>query len=404
MTDRLDVKSDFEIFKLDGDFVYFDSASTTLVPKIAVESTSHFLNTVVASARRGAYSLAIKGGSIVKDVRETLAIFLKDESSSFSFQKSIPSAIASLVYGYDWKQSKKEKIIISQNEDNSVYISLLRAAEVLNLDVDIIPLEDDGTISLESLERSVDEKTGIVAIGHTIPGIGTVNPISKAVDIVHKHNAILLTDATRSVGLTQDSLFNFGCDILVFSANIGLMGPPGLAIQWISPELGLNHTPGILGGTSVSIIHGTTYETAFQPHKFESGYINIPAIAGLGTAIEYLSELHEKGLISHIKNLSRHMKKRLLEIPNLTLYGNPNETNTIFGFNLGDSSDIGCHDIALFLDESNIAVGSGYICAHPIIQSITNDGLVQVSMHAYNSINDVDRLTDTLATISEQLM
>ncbi|MBE0525815.1 MAG: aminotransferase class V-fold PLP-dependent enzyme, partial [Candidatus Thorarchaeota archaeon] len=155
MTDKLDVKSDFEIFKLDGDFVYFDSASTTLVPKIAVEATTHFLNTVVVSSRRGAHRLAVKGGSIVKDVRETLTIFLKGESSSFSFQKSIPSAIASLVYGYDWKQSKKEKIIISQNEDNSVYISLLRAAEVLNLDIDIIPLEDDGTISLEFLERSI---------------------------------------------------------------------------------------------------------------------------------------------------------------------------------------------------------------------------------------------------------
>ncbi|TFH11873.1 MAG: aminotransferase class V-fold PLP-dependent enzyme [Candidatus Thorarchaeota archaeon] len=404
MTDKLDVKSDFEIFKLDGDFVYFDSASTTLVPKIAVEATTHFLNTVVVSSRRGAHRLAVKGGSIVKDVRETLTIFLKGESSSFSFQKSIPSAIASLVYGYDWKQSKKEKIIISQNEDNSVYISLLRAAEVLNLDIDIIPLEDDGTISLEFLERSIDEKTGIVAIGHTIPGIGTTNPISKAADIVHKHNAILLTDATRSVGLTQDSPVNLGCDVLVFSANIGLMAPPGLAIQWITPELGLNHIPGILGGTSVSLIQDKTYETAFQPHKFESGYINIPAIAGLGAAIEYLSNLHEKDLISHMKNLSRYMKKRLLEIPSLTLYGNPNETNTIFGFNLGKSSDIGCHDIALFLDESNIAVRSGYICAHPIIQSITDDGLIQVSMHAYNSIDDVDRLADTLVTISEQLM
>jgi len=404
MTDRLDVKSDFEIFKLNGDFVYFDSASTTLVPKIAVDATTHFLNAIVASSRRGAHSLAVKGGSIVKDVRETLATFLKGESSSFSFQKSIPSAIASFVYGYDWKQSKKEKIIISQNEENSVYISLLRAAEVLNLDVDIIPLKDDGTISLEFLEQAIDEKTGIVAIGHTIPGIGTINPISKASDIVHEHDAILLTDATRSVGLTQDSPFNLGCDVLVFSANIGLMGPPGLAIQWISPELGLSHTPGILGGTSVSVIQGTTYETAFQPHKFESGYINIPAIAGLGTAIKYLSELHEKNLISHVKNLSRHMKKRLLEIPGLTLYGNPNETNTIFGFNLGDSSSIGCHDIALFLDESNIAVRSGYICAHPIIQSITDDGLVQVSMHAYNTIDDVDRLADTLIIISEQLI
>ncbi len=404
MTDRLDIKSDFEIYKMNADFVYFDSASTTLVPKVAVDATTNFLNTIVASARRGAYSLAVKGGSIVKDVRETLATFLKGEPSSFSFQKSIPSAIASLVYGYDWKQNKKEKIIISQNEENSVYISLLRAAEVLNLEVDVVPLKDDGTISLEFLEHSVDEKTGIVAIGHTIPGIGTINPITKASDIVHEHDAILLTDATRSIGLTQGSPVNLGCDVLVFSANIGLMGPPGLAIQWISPELGQNHTPGILGGTSVSVIHDKTYETAFQPHKFESGYINIPAIAGLGKAIEYLSELDEKNLIFHVMNLSRHMKKRLLEIPDLTLYGNPNETNTIFGFNLGSSSDIGCHDIALFLDESNIAVRSGYICAHPIIQSITDDGLVQASMHVYNTIDDIDKLADTLVIISKQLM
>ena len=190
----------------------------------------------------------------------------------------------------------------------------------------------------------------------------------------------------------------------MFSANIGLMGPPGLAIQWISPELGMDHVPGILGGTSVSLIQDTTYETAFQPHKFESGYINIPAIAGLGSSIEYLSDLHNRGLISHIKNLSKHMKKRLLEISNLTLYGDLNDTTTIFGFNLGDPSEIGCHDVALFLDESHIAVRSGYVCAHPIIQSITDDGLVQASIHAYNSISDIDRLADTLVTISEQLM
>ncbi len=404
MIDPSIIKSDFEIFKSNSDLVYLDSASTTLVPRVAVESTSDFLNNTVASARRGAHKLAIKGGNIVKEVREDLAAFLQGNASSFSFQKSIPSTVASLAYGYDWKQNKKDKILISQNEDNSVYVSLLRVAEVLNLDIEIISLEEDGTISLPALEHSIDDKTGIVAIGHSIPGIGTRNPVSRAAEIIHEHDAVLLTDATRSVGLTQDSPIHLGCDILVFSANIGLMAPPGLTIQWISTELGKNHRPGIIGGTAVSLIQNTTYETAFQPHKFESGYINIPAIAGLKSSIKYLSNLHTKGLVQHLMNLSKHMKKRLLEIPSLTLYGNPDDTNTIFGFNIGDTSEIGCHDIAMFLDESNIAVRSGYICAHPIIQSITDDGLIQASLHAYNSLDDINKFTDTLMIITEQLL
>ncbi|MHA1864565.1 MAG: aminotransferase class V-fold PLP-dependent enzyme [Candidatus Thorarchaeota archaeon] len=404
MTARLDIKSDFSLYEKNPNLAYFDSASTTLVPKVSVKATTNFLDNVVVSTRRGAHKFAVKGSSIVEDSRKSLATFLESESSSISFQKSIPSAIASLVFGYDWKQKKKDKVIISQNEENSVFVSVLRAAEILDLDVTTIPLESDGSISLESLDQSVDDKTGIVAVGHVIPGIGTVNPITKAADIIHEHDAILLTDATRSMGLSQNSPVTLGCDVLVFSANIGLMAPPGLAIQWISQSTEDNHIPGILGGSSVSDVTTTTYETAFQPDKFESGFINVPAIAGLGSSIEYLTDLHTKGLSHHIIDLSRHMKKRLMEITDLSLYGNPNDTTTIFGFNLGDPSEVGCHDIALFLDESDIAVRSGLVCAHPLIQSLAEDGLIQASIHAYNSISDIDRLADTLIAISKQLI
>jgi len=404
MTARLDIKSDFSLYEKNPNLAYFDSASTTLVPKVSVKATTNFLDNVVVSTRRGAHKFAVKGSSIVEDSRKSLATFLESESSSISFQKSIPSAIASLVFGYDWKQKKKDKVIISQNEENSVFVSVLRAAEILNLDVTTIPLESDGSISLESLDQSVDDKTGIVAVGHVIPGIGTVNPITKAADIIHEHDAILLTDATRSMGLSQNSPVTLGCDVLVFSANIGLMAPPGLAIQWISQSTEDNHIPGILGGSSVSDVTTTTYETAFQPDKFESGFINVPAIAGLGSSIEYLTDLHTKGLSHHIINLSRHMKKRLMEITDLSLYGNPNDTTTIFGFNLGNPSEVGCHDIALFLDESDIAVRSGLVCAHPLIQSLVEDGLIQASIHAYNSISDIDRLADNLIAISKQLI
>ncbi len=404
MPAKIDVKSDFSIYDEIPGFTYFDSASTTLVPKSSVNTTTVFLSSVVASARRGAHRLAVRGSSIVESTRQSLSRFLETNPASISFQKSIPSAVASLVYGYNWKDSKRNKIIIAQSEENSVYVSMLRAAEVLHLDVEIAPIENDGSVSLSLLDSLVDGKTGIVAVSHVIPGIGTRNPISEVAEIVHSHDALLLTDSTRSMGLVEYSPVHLGSDILVFSANIGLMGPPGLALQWISPSVDRNHVPGILGGSAISNVHKKQYDVAFQPDKYEPDYLNVPAIAGLDTSINYLSRLRSKGLIKHLARLSNHMRKRLHEIDGLTLYGAPKSETTIFGFNLGDTSYIGCHDIALFLDESNIAVRSGLVCAHPLIQSMTQDGLVQVSLHAYNTIDDINRLVSTLDIISQQLL
>jgi cysteine desulfurase/selenocysteine lyase len=404
MTAEFDIKHDFGVYDHTPDFAYFDSASTTLVPRQAVSTTNNFLTTVVSSARRGAHRLAVRGGAIVENTRKSLATFLETDKSQISFQKSIPSAVASFVYGFDWKTASKNKIVIAQSEENSILVSLLQSAKVLNLDVEVAPIDDKGNLLITELEKMVDDNTGIVAVSHVSPGPGIHNPIHTIAEIAHKSNSLLLTDATRSAGLTNETLTALGSDILVFSANIGLMGPPGLAIQWINKSIGETHKPGILGGSSVTNVKDGFFEVAHQPDKFESGYLNVPAIAGLDTSLEYLTELHSKGLIKHINKLSKYLLQRLAEIDSLIIYGAPNENSTIFGFNLNPEDGINCHDIALFLDESNIAVRSGVLCAHSLIQSISDDGIIQASIHAYNSLEDIDRLADTIAVIAAELL
>jgi len=404
MTAEFDVKHDFGVYDHTPDLAYFDSASTTLVPRQAVSATNNFLNSIVASARRGAHRLAVKGSAIVEDVRKSLAQFLQTDSSQISFQKSIPTTVASFVYGHDWKTNKKSKIVIGQGEENSILVSLLRSAKIMGLDVEIAPIDEKGNLLLDELEKIVDDKTGLVAVGHVSPGLGIHNPIHSVAEIAHQSNALLLTDATRSAGLTTETITTLGPDILVFSANIGLMGPPGLAIQWIDRSIGETHIPGILGASSVTNIEDDSFEVALQPDKFESGYLNIPAIVGLGESLDYLEKLHAQGLTKHINRLSKYMIQRLTEIDNLIIYGEPKETSTIFGFNLSPENGLNCHDVSPFLDESNIAVRSGILCAHSLIQSISNDGMVQASIHAYNSIEDIDRFADTLEIIAKELL
>ena len=404
MTSEFDIKHDFGVYDHFPDLVYFDSASTTLVPRMAVAATNDFLDSIVISSRRGAYHLAVKGGAIVEDTRKSVATLLETDKSQISFQKSIPTTVASFVYGYDWKTNKKNKIVIGQGEDNSISVSLLRSAEVLGLEVEIAPIDKTGNLIIDELERMVDDNTGLVAVCHLSSGPGIYNPIHAIAEIVHQSNAILLTDATRSAGLTNDKLTTLGPDILIFSANIGLMGPPGLAIQWIDKKLGETHKPGILGATAVTNVENGSFETALQPDKFESGFLNIPAIAGLKSSIEYLSKLQPQGLQRHISNLSKYMIQRLSEIESLVIYGEPDESSTIFGFNLIPEDGMNCHDVSLFLDESNIAVRSGVLCSHPLIQSITDDGMIQASIHAYNSLEDIDRLADTLTEIATEFL
>jgi cysteine desulfurase/selenocysteine lyase len=404
MTAAMDIKADFGVYDVEPELVYLDSASTTLVPKIAVDTTQKFLNSIVSSSRRGAYRLAVDASSMTEDVRKSLADFMDAEKSQVSFQKSLPTAVVSFAYGFDWKGTNRNKIVLAQSEEHSILVALLRVAQILGLQVETVSLSSDGILDLSDLDQAIDTETGIVAVSHVTVGAGVINPLQEVARICQEHEALLLTDATRSMGVTDTTLSSLHADIAVCSANIGLMAPPGLALQWIRKDLGEIHQPGILGGSAVANVEAQSFETAFQPDKFESGTLNLPAIAGLGASLDYLRELRNQGQLKHMNAIAAHTYDSLSDIEGLTLYGNPTKENSIFGFNIGDKDGINCHEIALFLDDSNIAVRSGLLCAHPLIKPFSEEGLVQISLHAYNTIEDIDRLAESLRMIIKELL
>jgi cysteine desulfurase/selenocysteine lyase len=399
----LDIKEDFGIYESIPDLVYLDSASTVLVPKSVTGAVTSFLNTTVASARRGAHRLAVQGSTIVEQARSSLAQFLDAEQSQISFQKSIPSAVASLALGYEWKKKGKSRIVIAENEEHNVLVALLRVAQLLGLDTQLIPINNEGELILDSLDKIIDDRTGIVAAPSVTVGVGIRNPLDEIGSQVHERGGILLSDITQSVAFDK-RLPRSDADFIIFSANIGLMAPPGLAIQWIQKDLGSEITPGILGGSSVTNVQGTHFDTSLQPDKFESGVLNVPGIAGISPAIAYMTELHSKGLKKHMNTLSNHLLQRLKEVPDLVIYGFPTDESTIFAFNIGSGGDLSCHDVALFLDESNIAVRSGLLCAHPLVKNMSLEGVTQASLHAYNTLEDIDSFIDVLKVIATELV
>ncbi|MBD3405596.1 MAG: aminotransferase class V-fold PLP-dependent enzyme [Candidatus Lokiarchaeota archaeon] len=401
---ELDIRSDFSILRNNPSLAFFDSASTTLVPDIVADSVSNFLKNTVISTRRGAYSLAVQGGNQVESTRMKLAELLDIDSSRISFNNSIASSITSFCLGFDWIGNRKKKIIISEGEENSISVPLMHLAKILKLEVDFVRVNEFGEIELDSLYEKIDDSTGIVALSHVMLGTGNPNPVDMVSRMTRDFNAVLISDLTQSIGFTKKPLSSFGADICLFSGNIGFFGPPGVVIQCIDSELGREIYPGILGGSSVSDVRLGSFDVALQPDKFETGILNVPGIIGLGAGLEYSDFLRKNGFFEHMSHLRNHLTNRIDETDIVNMYGSHYDTRTIFGLSIGSDNSINCHDVALFLDESNIYVRSGLLCAHPLIRSLNPEGIIQISLHCYNSITDIDKLMDTLILIGEQLI
>ncbi len=401
---NLDVRSDFPVLLSNPNLIYLDSVSTTLVPKVSVDAVNSFLSNITASTRRGAHTLAVQGGRIVEKARKSVAEVLETSESQISFQKSIPSGIASFALGYDWKRNGRDTVLIAESEEHSTLVALQRVCQILGLTIKTIPIDDNGVLQVDMLTDLIDEKTGIVAAGSTTIGLGTANPLSEISQIAHEMGALLLSDLSRSMPYDLRDILRTGLDIAIFSANTSLMGIPGLSIQWIESSLGAEHIPGILGGSGVTNVLPTSFEVALQPDKFESGVLNVPAIAGLSAAIAYLMDISLPTIAAYLHSLSEHMIERLDSIDSVSIYGTPTTSSTIFSFNLGDEDTVSCHDIALFLDQSNIAVRSGLLCAHPLVRRAASEGVVQASLHIYNTAGEIDLFADTLEAIAKDLL
>ncbi len=401
---EIEIREDFPLFEANPALVYLDSSSTTLVPETVISASSEFLRNITVSSRRGAYQLAVKGGQIVEDARKRLASMLSTNANQISFHGSLPSAITSLVLGYDWSSGKKDSIIISEAEHNSVIIPLRRVAEILNIDVHIIPTNENGVVDIQELDRITNNRTGIVAVSEWVPGTDKHNPLETISEIAHDSGAILLTEASREVAFSEDISFPSFADVAFFSSNRCLMAPPGTTIQWASREIGNRVKPGILGANSVSVVEESSFETALPPDKFESGILPISSIAAIDEAINYTRGLRSKGLLKHMRTLSKHLVESLNGIPSLTLYGNPTSENVSVIFNIGKDAGVSCHDIALFLNQSNIAVRSGLLCSSLLMKKYSDAGVIQVSLHGYNTMSDIDKLSKQLNLIASQLI
>jgi selenocysteine lyase/cysteine desulfurase len=253
----------------------------------------------------------------------------------------------------------------------------------------------------DDLERCMNPKTAILAIGAASNALGTVSDVRAAADLAHRAGALVFVDAVHYAPHNLTDVRALDCDLLACSA-----------YKFNGPHAGVLYGRGdLLGSIDFPRLQPAHHSA---PERAETGTLNHEGIVGTAAAIDFFAslgtgdtrrdklrstfdELHSRG-----DELIAAMWNGLSEIDGVKLYGTPpgNPRTPTVAFTV---SGVHSRDVATRLAQRGVFVSHGDFYAMTVVErlGLTETGLVRAGCAMYTTTDEVARLVDGVRSIAE---
>jgi cysteine desulfurase/selenocysteine lyase len=253
-------------------------------------------------------------------------------------------------------------------------------------------VDDRGQLLLDQYTRLITERTKLVSVTQVSNALGTITPVKEIIDVAHRHGARVLVDGAQSVAHLPVDVHALDVDFFVFSGH-KIYGPTGIGALYGKREVLADLPPYQGGGNMIADV--TLERSLFQPPpgRFEAGTGNIADAVGLGTALDYVTELGLPNIAQYEHELLTYATDAMLQVPGLTMIGTAAEKASVLSFILDGYSTA---EVGEALSREGIAVRSGHHCAQPILRRFGLETTVRPSLALYNTPSEVDEMVAVL--------
>ena len=394
------IRKEFPIYQEREGLVYLDSASTTQKPQCVIDAVSSFYSNYNANVHRALYEIGEKATNEFESVRLKIKKFLNvPDSHEVIFTRSSTESINLVAYSWGISNLNKDNgVLVTEMEHHSNLVPWQIISERTSSKLRYLPLEKNGTLDLSFIEMDLNE-TGLLAMVHQSNVFGTINPISKIVDLAKSKGVLTLIDGAQAVPHFAVDISKIDCDFYVFSGH-KMVGPTGVGVL-IGRKTILEKMDPFLGGGEM--INNVTMDKSTWneiPWKFEAGTPNIAQVIGLGRAIEFIESIGIKNIQQHEDQLLNYGIDELSKIEGMELYGNPSNRGAVIPFNI---QNVHSHDLAKFLDTDKICIRAGHHCAQPIMNVLGISASARASFYLYNDARDIDKLVKSIVKTAKIL-
>ena len=386
------IRDDFPILKKlnrGKPLAYLDNAASSQKPNCVIEMLAKYYKEQNSNVHRGIYALAEEAELHYHNARKIIADWFNVIPEEIIFVRGATEALNLVAHSYSKAYLKAgDSIILTQMEHHANIVPWQMMAEEKNIEVQVVPIREDGSLDLVKLSALLaQEKTKVLSLCHISNSLGTINPVEKIIEEAHSHNVHVVVDGAQSVPHAKIDLKAMNCDFFTFSGH-KVFGPMGIGVLYGKKEILETLPPYQGGGDMIDEVSfsGTTY--APSPQRFEAGTPNVAGAIGLASAIDYLGQ-HDMDELAHHENaLLQFTEGELLNIPGLKIYGTTQNKASVISFSI---KGVHPHDLATLLDGEGVAIRTGHHCCQPLMEALGVQATARASFAFYNSMEEAER-------------
>ncbi|WMJ84013.1 aminotransferase class V-fold PLP-dependent enzyme [Oscillospiraceae bacterium LTW-04] len=372
---------------MDSPRIYLNNAATSWPkPDSVAQAVAKAVTSQPGSANRG----GIQKRDVFDEARRALAKKLGiSNHHGIALGYNATWGLNLAILGFPFK--KGDVVLTTKAEHNSVLRPLYKIehegrAKVVYLDTDAF-----GRVSEKAWREAVNKYRPALCIFNQASNVtGAVVDSGALTDIAKATGAVVLMDASQTLGWTDVRAEDWGTDMVAFTGHKYLLGPQGVGGLYVRPGVVLE--PLLVGGTGIKSDMDTMPEE--MPLHLEAGTGNEPSVCGLVAALSWAeaNPLPKPNCEARMQRLKEGIQRAGAVVINPKGACTPVVSFNVPGHSAADVGDI--------LTESyDIICRSGLHCAPRIFENLGCKSTVRLSLSRFTTDEEVDAVISAVRDI-----
>lgn len=381
------------------ELIHFNNAGASLMPRVVLETVIGHLQ---REAVLGGYEAAAAASQRLENVYASIARLLNVRPDEIAVLENATRAWDMAFYSLPLRTG--DVILTSATEYAGNYIPYLQLQRQRGIEVRIVPNDAAGQVSVQALQAMLaDPRVRLISLPIVATNGGPVQPVEVIGTLARAAGVWFLLDACQGVGHLPIDVQKIGCHILSATSRKYLRGPRGVGFLYVERELCAQLEPAFLDLHAATLQTPTHFEIRPGARRFENWECNVAAKLGLGAAVDYALTIGIAPMWARIRRLAEDLRTRLAHIHGVSVCDTGAIKSGIVTFTL-DACSAQAVERALAMQTRRINVSRTTVRSTMLdMQARGLQEMVRVSIHAYNSEDEIDALVDAVKSFAREM-